>query len=71
MQHAKVEEYIFESRKNLVKAGILKKDVLTKSVHHQSAHEAGNFDWRYLCAAQCFKTFNTAQTLPLTKLNCM
>ncbi|MDB5246324.1 MAG: asnB [Segetibacter sp.] len=53
MQDAKVEEYIFESRKKLVKAGILKPEVLQQAVRHQSAHEAGNFDWRYLCAAQC------------------
>lgn len=53
MQHAKVEEYIRESRHKLVNQGILKQDVLQKPVRHHSAHEADNFDWRYLCAAQC------------------
>lgn len=53
MKHAKVEDYIFESRKKLVQQGILKPAVLQKPVHQQAAHEAGNFDWRYLCAAQC------------------
>jgi asparagine synthase (glutamine-hydrolysing) len=53
MQHVKVEEYIHESRRKLVNAGILKQEVLQKAVRYQSAHAAGNFDWRYLCAAQC------------------
>lgn len=53
MQHPKVEEYVHESRKKLVQYGILNKDVLQKPVRNQSAHEAGNYDWRYLCAAQC------------------
>jgi asparagine synthase (glutamine-hydrolysing) len=53
MQQVKVEEYIHESRRKLVNAGILKQEVLQKAVKYQSAHEAENFDWRYLCAAQC------------------
>lgn len=53
MQYKSVKELIHESRKKLVKNGVLKKEVLQKSVQYQSAHEAGNFDWRYLCAAQC------------------
>lgn len=53
MQHARVEECIHESRKKLVDKGILKHEVLQKKVRSQSAHEAENFDWRYLCVAQC------------------
>jgi asparagine synthase (glutamine-hydrolysing) len=53
MQHAKVEECIHESRKKLVQYGILNQEVLKKPIRHQSAHEEGNFDWRYLCAAHC------------------
>jgi asparagine synthase (glutamine-hydrolysing) len=53
MKDAKVEDLIIESRKKLVKQGILKPEVLQKPVRHQAAHEAGNFDWRYLCASQC------------------
>lgn len=53
MQHPKVEEYVHESRRKLVQHGILKQDVLQKPLRHQSAYEEGNFDWRYLCAAQC------------------
>ncbi len=53
MQHKKVEECIHESRKKLVNKGILKQEVLQKKIRHQSAHDDENFDWRYLCAAQC------------------
>lgn len=53
MKDRRVEELILESRKKLVTQGILKHEVLQKPVRHQAAHEAGNFDWRYLCAAQC------------------
>lgn len=53
MQHAKVEEYVHESRKKLVQHGILNRQVLQKPIGHLSAHEESNFDWRYLCAAQC------------------
>jgi asparagine synthase (glutamine-hydrolysing) len=53
MQNKKVEECIHESRKKLVNKGILKKEVLQKKIRHQSAHEAENFDWRYLSAAHC------------------
>ncbi|MCW3113303.1 MAG: asnB [Segetibacter sp.] len=53
MKNPQVEERIIESRKKLVKQGILKPEVLQKPIHHQAAHEAGNFDWRYLCVSQC------------------
>lgn len=53
MQDKKVEECIFESRKKLVSKGILKENVLRKPVRPQSAHDSDNFDWRYLCVAQC------------------
>lgn len=53
MKNPKVEEFVIESRRRLVTQGILRPEVLKKPVRHQAAHEAGNFDWRYLCAAQC------------------
>jgi len=53
MQHGRVEEMIRESKSKLVKQGILKAEVLQKPIRHQSAHDAGNFDMRYLCASQC------------------
>ncbi len=53
MQHPAVTEYTHESRKKLVKEGILQPSVLQKPIRFQAAHEAANFDWWYLCAAQC------------------
>ncbi len=54
MQQPAMIENIYESRRKLVKQGILRSSVLQKPIDKQSAHAAGNFDWRYLCAAQCF-----------------
>jgi asparagine synthase (glutamine-hydrolysing) len=53
MQQPKVVEYIHESRRKLVQQGILKQEVLKKPLRHLGSHEFGNFDWRYLCAANC------------------
>jgi asparagine synthase (glutamine-hydrolysing) len=53
MQDVRFREIIHESRRKLVKNGILRQEVLQKPVYYQAAHEAGNFDWRYLCAAEC------------------
>lgn len=53
MQHAKVQECVHESRKKMVQHGMLNKDVLKKPVRDQPAHAHENYDWRYLCAAQC------------------
>ena len=55
MKDKNIEELIFESRKKLVQQGILKQEVLQKPVRHQAAHDAGNFDWRYLCVAKCLE----------------
>jgi asparagine synthase (glutamine-hydrolysing) len=53
MQHETIQDRIHESRRKLVKEGILKKEVLSKPVRAQHPHEPRNFDWRYLCAANC------------------
>ena len=53
MQHPAVTEYTHESRKKLVKEGILQSSVLQKPIRFQSSHEAANYDWWYLCTAQC------------------
>jgi asparagine synthase (glutamine-hydrolysing) len=53
MQQPQVQDYMHESRRKLVDKGILKKDVLTKPITPQTAHEANNYDWRYLCVAYC------------------
>jgi asparagine synthase (glutamine-hydrolysing) len=51
MQQSQVQDYMHESRRKLVDKGILKKDILNKPITPQTAHEANNYDWRYLCAA--------------------
>jgi asparagine synthase (glutamine-hydrolysing) len=53
MQQKQVQEYIHEARRTLVTKGILKAAVLDKPISEKSAHESGNHDWRYLCAASC------------------
>lgn len=55
MQHKRVQEMIMESRKKLVKEKVLQQNVLAIPVAPKAAHEADNFDWRYLCAANIFK----------------
>lgn len=52
MQDALLGEYMQEAKRKLVKKGILKSAVLNKKVNPQAAHEADNFNWRYLSAAQ-------------------
>jgi asparagine synthase (glutamine-hydrolysing) len=52
MQNPVLQEYIHEAKRKLVNKGILKPAVLNKKIVPQAAHECGNFDWRYLCAAQ-------------------
>jgi len=47
-------EYVQESKRVLVKKGILKEEVLNKPVKPKDAHEKDNYDWRYLCAAKLF-----------------
>ena len=52
MQQPQVQDYMHESKRKLADKGILKRSALNKPIHPQSSHEAGNFDWRYLCAAR-------------------
>jgi asparagine synthase (glutamine-hydrolysing) len=51
MQHTSVVEQIHAARNTLVQHGILQRSVLNSAVTAQAAHDAGNYDWRYLCAA--------------------
>lgn len=52
MQQPAMQEQIYEARKKLVSAEVLKQSVLNTPVTAKGAHEANNYDWRYLCAAQ-------------------
>jgi len=54
MQNKWVQEMMMEARKKLVNEKVLNQSVLNIPVAPKAAHEAGNFDWRYLCAAGMF-----------------
>ncbi len=51
MEDPSLQEYIRESKRKLVSAGILSKKVMDKKIDPKSAHADKNYDWRYLCAA--------------------
>ena len=51
MQHKKLQDMIFDSRKILVKEKILSTSALARPVRPSAAYEANADDWRYLTAA--------------------
>jgi asparagine synthase (glutamine-hydrolysing) len=51
MSGKQMQEMIIASRKMLVEKNILNKEVLQMPLNPKSAHDADNFDWRFLCAA--------------------
>ncbi len=51
MQDAAVQDAIYEAKKKFAAENILMKKELNKKVQPMAAHDAGNFDWRYLSAA--------------------
>ncbi|MBO9199963.1 MULTISPECIES: asparagine synthase (glutamine-hydrolyzing) [Niastella] len=55
MHDARLQEYIHESKRTLVKQGILKEQVIHKKIQPQEAHAADNYDWRYLVAGQLLR----------------
>ncbi|OQP55134.1 asparagine synthase (glutamine-hydrolyzing) [Niastella koreensis] len=55
MQEARLQEYIHESKRILVKQGMLKAQALDKKIQPQEAHAADNYDWRYLVAGQLLR----------------
>jgi asparagine synthase (glutamine-hydrolysing) len=52
MQQPVFKDYLHEAKKKLVKEKVLKESVLTKKVNPSNAHQADNFDWRYMCLAK-------------------
>lgn len=52
MENPVMKEYLFEAKRTLVKNDILKPQALHKKNKSLHAHQADNFDWRYLCVAQ-------------------
>lgn len=55
MELVAVKEAIHEAKSKLVAENILKPDAVNKSTVPLAAHEADNYDWRYLSAAAIFK----------------
>ena len=53
MQNPRLQEYIHEAKRSLVKADILRPGALTKKIQPQEIHAAENHDWRYLVTAAC------------------
>ncbi len=51
MQQPAAIEMIHESRKKLIAKNILDSNVLETSVQAKAAHDANNFDWRFMSAA--------------------
>ncbi|HJU45590.1 MAG TPA: asparagine synthase (glutamine-hydrolyzing) [Chitinophagaceae bacterium] len=54
MRTPALQEKIQEAKRVLVKKDILDKAVLNHTIRPQGAHEAGNYDWRFLSAAIVF-----------------
>ena len=55
MLHPSLHEMIFESRKKLVEHSVLVKEILQQPIIPKAAHDADNYDWRYLSASMLFK----------------
>ncbi len=51
MQNRHLQEMIQEAKRKMVKAKILKPEVLDKPVAASGSHDADSYDWRYLSAA--------------------
>ncbi len=49
-QDKRIFDFLHEQKRKLVNKGILNRHVLNKPVAGRHAHEAANYDWRYLCA---------------------
>ncbi len=54
MQEPLMQQYIHSAKQKLVDEKILKSAVLNHPIQPKAAHDADNFDWRYLCAAAMF-----------------
>ncbi len=55
IQNEKIKELIRDAKKILVDEKILKPEVIDKKIEPKPAHEAGNYDWRYLSSSFLFK----------------
>jgi asparagine synthase (glutamine-hydrolysing) len=55
MKEEPVREMIRSAKQLLSENGVLKKEALNNEISPRGAHEADNYDWRYLSAATVFK----------------
>lgn len=55
MELAAVKDAVHEAKRKLINENILRPEVINKPVVSLAAHEADNFDWRYLSAAAILK----------------
>jgi asparagine synthase (glutamine-hydrolysing) len=55
MEHPVIIQKIQDAKSKLVNEKVLKPEVMNKPIRPMGAHEAGNYDWRYLSAAMLFK----------------
>jgi asparagine synthase (glutamine-hydrolysing) len=52
MQDERLQEYMREAMRRLVKNGVLRSSVLDKKIQPLDAHAAENYNWRYLLAGR-------------------
>jgi asparagine synthase (glutamine-hydrolysing) len=55
MELAAVKDAVHEAKRKLINENILRPEVINKPVVSLAAHEADNFEWRYLSAAAILK----------------
>jgi asparagine synthase (glutamine-hydrolysing) len=55
MQNNNIQKLITEAKQKLVDERILKPETVNKKIEPRSAHEASNYDWRYLTSSFLFK----------------
>jgi asparagine synthase (glutamine-hydrolysing) len=54
MKNKIIQQMVLESKKVLVDKNVLQSSILKQAANFKNAHDADNFDWRYLCAAELF-----------------
>jgi asparagine synthase (glutamine-hydrolysing) len=52
MQNKTIADYLLAAKQRLVQEKILSKTILQKPTNPKAAHEADNYEWRFLCTAE-------------------
>ena len=55
MEDQALQQLMIEAKQKLADENILKPGTVTKKIEPKPAHEADNYDWRYLTASFLFK----------------